>query len=253
MSYVQTEIKNHVLYVTLDYPEKKNAFDVSLGSALLEAIRMGNESKNIYSIVFGSKHRAYFSSGPRPEDLLTCVGHDGEEVLRHVLQIFNNCVLEIFTSPKVTIALFNGYAYGGGFNIMLACDKRLALKRAKFLENFHQMGISPDLGASYLLPSIIGYENTFEMLIQGTIFTAEEALELGLLQEVCENKQELQDRLNAYLSKVEEGYLPAITATKKLLKRYAASELKNQLDSETEELVHLFKEEEIKRRLLKLQ
>ncbi|MFC0562530.1 enoyl-CoA hydratase/isomerase family protein [Halalkalibacter alkalisediminis] len=252
MSYVQTETKNNVLYVTLDYPEKKNGIDASLGTVLLEAIRKGNEDQGIHSIVFGSKHRAYFSSGPRPEDLITCVGENGKARLREVLHILNKCVLEIFTSPKATVALFNGYAYGGGFNIMLACDRRMALKRAKFLENFHQMGISPDLGASYLLPSIIGYENTFEMLIQGKLYTAEEGLELGLLQEVCENKKELQERLDAYLTKVSEGYLPAIAATKKLLKRHAASELKTQLALEAEELVLLFQQTEIKRRLSEL-
>ncbi|WP_100374832.1 enoyl-CoA hydratase/isomerase family protein [Bacillus sp. FJAT-45037] len=252
MSYVLTEIKNNVLYVTLDYPEKKNGIDLSLGTALLKAIREGNEDQDIHSIVFGSKHRAYFSSGPRPEDLITCVGEEGKDALREVLNVFNNCVLEIFTSPKVTVALFNGYAYGGGFNIMLACDRRMAIKRAKFLENFHQMGITPDLGASYLLPSIIGYENTFDMLIQGKLYTAEEVAELGLIQEVCDNKQELQERLDKYLTKVGEGYLPAIAATKKLLKRHAVYELRAQLALEAEELVRLFQQTEIKRRLKQL-
>ncbi|MED4082284.1 enoyl-CoA hydratase/isomerase family protein [Halalkalibacterium halodurans] len=249
MSYVYTEIQNDALYITLDYPEKKNGLDAELGTSLLEAIRAGNNETSIHSIILQSKHRAYFSSGPRLEDLLICASDQSDVRLREVLHVLNHCVLEIFTSPKVTVALINGYAYGGGFNMMLACDRRIALRRAKFLENFHKMGISPDLGASYFLPRIIGYEQTMNLLLEGKLFTSEEALRLGLIQEVCENKQELQERVKNYLKAVSEGYVPAIAATKKLLKGKAAEELKQQLEQETEELVALFKQTEIKKRL----
>ncbi|WP_253263352.1 enoyl-CoA hydratase/isomerase family protein [Anoxybacillus sp. EFIL] len=132
---------------------------------------------------------------------------------------------------------------------MLACDRRISLQRAKFLENFHQMGISPDLGASYLIPRLIGYEKTFDMLINGEIFTAEQALQLGLIHEIAANKQELYEKLEQYLKKVAEGHPPAIAATKKLLKERAARELEKQLEVETRYLLDLFKQEEIKHRL----
>ena len=53
---------------------------------------------------------------------------------------------------KVTIAAIHGYAYGGGFNIMLPCDFRFAEAKTKFIENFYYMGVTPDLGSSYFFP-----------------------------------------------------------------------------------------------------
>jgi 2-(1,2-epoxy-1,2-dihydrophenyl)acetyl-CoA isomerase len=246
---IEARKEKNVIYLSMDYPEKKNGLDLKMATSLLKNVRQANQDPDIHSIVFESKHRAFFSSGPRPEDLLTCVGEEGIRYLEQVLEVLNQCVLAIFRSPKVTVALINGFAYGGGFNIMLACDRRISLQRAKFLENFHQMGISPDLGASYLIPRLIGYEKTFDMLINGEIFTAEQALQLGLIHEIAANKQELYEKLEQYLKKVAEGHPPAIAATKKLLKERAARELEKQLEVETRYLLDLFKQEEIKHRL----
>ncbi|WP_347553120.1 enoyl-CoA hydratase/isomerase family protein (plasmid) [Pseudalkalibacillus hwajinpoensis] len=246
---IEARKEERTIYLSLDYPEKKNGLDLKMATFLLKHIRQANQDPNINSIVFESKHRAFFSSGPRPEDLLTCVGEDGAQNLVQVLEILNQCVLAIFRSPKVTVALINGYAYGGGFNIMLACDRRISLRRAKFLENFHQMGISPDLGASYLLPRIMGVEKTFEILINGEILHAEQALQLGLVHELADNKKELHEFLNQYLKKVSDGYSPAIAATKKLLKERAAIELEVQMERESSYLLELFKHKEIKDRL----
>ncbi|WP_273854154.1 enoyl-CoA hydratase/isomerase family protein [Guptibacillus spartinae] len=246
---IEARKEEKTIYLSMDYPEKKNGLDLKMATSLLEHIRLANQDTNINAIVFESKHRAFFSSGPRPEDLLTCVGEDGSENLVEVLDILNQCVLSIFRSPKVTVALINGYAYGGGFNIMLACDRRISLRRAKFLENFHQMGMSPDLGASYLLPRIMGVEKTFEILINGELIQPEQALQLGLVHELADNKKELHELLNQYLKKVSEGYSPAIAATKKLLKERAAIELESQMKIESSYLLDLFKHEEIKDRL----
>lgn len=246
---IQTTKEDNVIYLSLDYPEKKNGLDLLMATSLLEQVMHSNQDPTIHSIVFESKHRAFFSSGPRPQDLLQCTGDEGIQNLEEILKVLNQCVLEIFTSPKVTIALINGYAYGGGFNIMLACDRRISLTRAKFLENFHQMGISPDLGASYLIPRLIGAEKTFDVLINGGIITAEEAHRLGLVDELADNKQQLYEQLDQYVQKVAEGYLPAIAATKKLLKEHSAFELAAQMEKESQYLLDLFKQEEVKQRI----
>lgn len=246
---IQTRKEGSRIYLSLDYPEKKNGLDLLMATSLLEKVIYANQDPMIHCIVFESKHRAFFSSGPRPQDLLQCMGDEGIQNLEEILKVLNQCVLEIFTSPKVTIALINGYAYGGGFNIMLACDRRISLSRAKFLENFHQMGISPDLGASYLIPRLIGTENTFYMFINGGILTAKEAYNLGLVDEIADNKQQLYEKLDQFAQKVTEGYLPAITATKKLLKERSALELAAQMEKESQYLLDLFKQEEVKQRI----
>lgn len=244
--------KDEVVYLSLNYPEKKNCLDETMGQAFLTNIRKANTDNMVKVIVIQSKHRAFFSSGPRPRDLVSCTGEEGVGKLERIITIFNECVIEIYNSPKITVALINAYAYGGGFNLTLACDRRIALKRAKFLENFHHMGISPDLGSSYLLPQLIGYEKTFDLLIKSEIITAEEAFKLGLVSEVAENKAELETRLQHFLERAKQGYSPAIAATKKLLKKNSTSELKVQMEIETEYLVRLFKQEEIRTRLTKL-
>ena len=73
--------------------------------------------------------------------------------------------MEIYQSPKITVAAVHGFAYGGGLNIMLACDYRLTVHNAKFIENFLYMGVTPDLSSSYFLTRLIGITKTTELII----------------------------------------------------------------------------------------
>ncbi|TMN20876.1 enoyl-CoA hydratase/isomerase family protein [Lentibacillus cibarius] len=241
MSIVDVRSKDMVRYVELNYPDKKNGFDLRMSQELLDAVHQVNADPHCKIIVFSSTARAYFSSGPNPSDLVEIANQkNGLNLLDEIVSNLNEIISEIYHSTKITIASIHGYAYGGGLNIMLPCDYRIAVERTKLIENFHYMGMTPDLSASYFLPRLIGYSKTMELILTGRMFSAKEAWEWGLFQEVTKTKKEMKERVEQLCEQILSGDMETVARMKQLLKHSNLSTFNEQINFEKTALMDCF-------------
>ena len=172
------EVRNQVAYITLNRPDKLNAFTEQLNKEVQAAIKSASRDRSVRALVITGAGRAFCSGedlGGISEDL------DHGEVLRNR---YNPMLLELDRCEKPVVAAVNGVAAGAGMSLALACDFRIASEKASFVEAFIHVGLVPDAGNLYYLPRIIGQAKAMELAVFGEKISAEKAKELGLVTEV---------------------------------------------------------------------
>jgi len=227
---VLVEVKGHVGTVTLNRPEKLNAFDPEACDDLVEALRMLSTADAVRVIVITGAGRAFCAGAD-----LGVLGSRGEELVRAGKDI----ALAIRNAPKPVLAAVNGPAAGGGANLALACDYRLASDQASIGQVFHKLGIGPDWGGSYFLPRLTGISKALELVWSARMVAAGEALELGLFDRVVP-----QAALAAETMSLAERWAAmaplAVRKTKEALYRSEHSTLEEMLDVEIADQQALF-------------
>ena len=253
MKLVTVRDEGTIRYLELNNVATKNSLDLTMAEHLLHAIVEANLNSECKVIVFCSTGRAHFSSGPDLEQLITLTEHDnGQNLLDHVVTVLNRIIIEIYQSPKITMAAVHGFAYGGGLNIMLPCDFRLTVHNAKFIENFLYMGVTPDLSSSYFLPRLIGISKTTELLLTGRLFTGQEATEWGLFQESFAKRSEMMERVEQLGKQFDSLELEVVAKMKELLRVSHSHSLQEQIEIEQQSLLKAFQHPDIKSNLLRV-
>ena len=172
---VLVEINDHIGTITLNRPEKLNAFDPEACEDLLEALRMLAAADAVRVIVLTGAGRGFCAGAD-----LSTLGTQGEQLVRAGKDI----VLTIRSAPKPVLAAVNGPAAGGGANLALACDYRLASDQASIGQVFHKLGLVPDWGGSFFLPRLTGISKALELVWSARMVPAVEAAALGLFDRV---------------------------------------------------------------------
>ena len=172
---VVIEIKDHVGTVTLNRPEKANAFDADMCDELLDALRMLVRTDAVRVLVLTGAGKAFCAGAD-----LGVLATQGEQLVR----AGKNLVLTIRNAPQPVIAAVNGAAAGGGANLALACDYRVASDQASIGQVFHKLGLVPDWGGSYFLPRLTGISKALELVWSARMVPAAEAADLGLFDRV---------------------------------------------------------------------
>jgi 2-(1,2-epoxy-1,2-dihydrophenyl)acetyl-CoA isomerase len=172
---VLVEVAERVGTVTLNRPEKLNAFDPEGCQDLIEALRMLAAADAVRVIVITGAGRAFCAGAD-----LAVLGTRGNELV----EAGRDIALAIRNAPKPVIAAVNGPAAGGGANLALACDYRLASEQASIGQVFHKLGLGPDWGGSYFLPRLTGISTALELVWSARMVPAPEALQLGLFDRV---------------------------------------------------------------------
>ena len=172
---IVVEITDHVGTVTLNRPEKANAFDPDMCDDLLEALRMLSGADQVRVIVVTGAGKAFCAGAD-----LGVLGTQGDQLVKAGKDI----ALTIRNAPKPVLAAVNGAAAGGGANLALACDYRVASDQASIGQVFHKLGLGPDWGGSYFLPRLTGISKALELVWSARMVPAAEALALGLFDRV---------------------------------------------------------------------
>lgn len=181
---VGLQLDEGVLQLTLNRPEKLNALTESMLEDLDRGIVAAQESDDVLGVVITGAGTA-FSSG---QDLNSTP--QTQRDVERVIELFNNITRSILTSSKPTIAAINGIAVGGGMEITLACDMRIAADDAEafFPENLRGLAISN--GSSYLLPRLVG-SHALGLVMDSRRLEASEALRIGLFDALVPSDQVL--------------------------------------------------------------
>jgi 2-(1,2-epoxy-1,2-dihydrophenyl)acetyl-CoA isomerase len=227
---VLVEIAGGIGTLTLNRPEKLNAFDADGCADLIEALRMLATSDAVRVIIVTGAGRAFCAGAD-----LAVLGSDGAALVAAGKEI----ALTIRSAPKPVLAAVNGAAAGGGANLALACDYRLASDLASIGQVFHKLGLSLDWGGSYFLPRLVGISKALELTWSARMVPAAEAERLGLFDRVVAHAE-----LAAETQKLAETWaaMPplAVRKAKEALYRSERSTLPEMLDLEIVDQTVLF-------------
>ena len=179
----------HVLLVTLNRPEAANAFNTIMARELYELFEaLALDAEDIRAIVVtGAGDRAFCAGG----DLKERNGmNDADWQAQHL--VYERMVRAIIACPLPVIGAINGAAYGGGCELVAAMDFVYVSKTAKFAQTEVSLGIIPGAGGTQTLSRAIGERRAKELIFSGRVFTAEEAVDWGLANEICPPQELLQ-------------------------------------------------------------
>jgi enoyl-CoA hydratase len=180
---LKTELNDRILTVTLNRPEIMNALNTRMGLDLGDLWgRLANCGDDVRVVILtGAGDRAFCAGGDFKE-------RNGlsDEAWRHQHEIFERAFQAIIDSPTPVIAAANGHAYGGGLEFILAADFAYGVPAARFALTEVTIGIMPGGGGTQTLPRAVGNRRAKELILTGRPFTAAQALEWGVLNQVCD-------------------------------------------------------------------
>lgn len=238
MSFILTEARDHVTTITLNRPDKLNAFGGTMREDLLAALRGVELDSDCRVVVLTGAGRA-FSAGGDVEAMAALQKSGDVEAFRKLLDTGAEIVRQIATMARPVIASINGVAAGAGCNLALACDYRIASDQAKLGETFVRIGLHPDWGGTWFLPRLVGRSSALELMITGRLVEAEEALRIGMVDRVV-NEATLVDETARLARAIASGPPLAIAAIKHALTRSEENDLAAQLALESEHQLRAF-------------
>jgi 2-(1,2-epoxy-1,2-dihydrophenyl)acetyl-CoA isomerase len=185
MSSVLLQLNNNVAIITLNRPDKLNAFNREMALLLQQQL---DECANLQEVrcVYITGAGKGFSAG---QDLAEIVASDGPSMQQILSEHYNPIVDRIRKLQKPVIAAVNGVAAGAGANIALCCDIVVAAQSASFIQAFSKIGLIPDSGGTYFLPRLIGWQKASALAMLGDKVSAEEAERMGMIYKVIPNEQ----------------------------------------------------------------
>ncbi len=179
MSFVNFEQQGAVAILTINRPEALNALNSQVLSDLDEAITKVEASDNIHAVVLTGAGRS-FVAGADIGEMKGFSAVDGKKFGVHGGGVF----LRLENLSKPVIAAVNGFALGGGCELSMACDIRIASEKAKFGQPEVGLGITPGFGGTQRLPRIVGISKAMELILTAKVINAAEAERIGLVSAV---------------------------------------------------------------------
>lgn len=221
-------IHNGVASITLNRPSLGNAMSVEVMEALRRALRDAEADADCHVVVLRGAGRVFCGGG----DLNDLARAGGDAELQHrMVTALQDGVFAFAASRLVIIAAVGGAAAGAGLGLVLNCDIVLASTQASFHGAYGAIGLTPDAGVSYLLPTAIGSKRASTMVLTGTPASAADAHAWGLVAEVLE-PDALDARADELAAKLVSGPTQVLGPTKRLLGAPALAGYRAHLDDE---------------------
>jgi len=239
MNYVKIDIKNYIATITINRPEALNAMNKIVVAELRKATEDCEENNDVGVIVITGSGDKAFVAGADIKSMQKMSGREALEFSREGHEM----TMVIENSPKPVIAAINGFALGGGCEIALACDMRIASENAKFSQPEVALGIIPGWGGTQRLPRLIGKGRAIEMIAGGKMIDAEEALRIGLVNHVVP-QMELMEAVNSLAKSIIKNGPAAVAASLKCIHMGYDKDLENGLDIELNTFAELFETDE---------
>lgn len=226
---LESTLAQGVLTLSLNRPSCGNALNLPILASLKNALRQAREQSSVRCVVLASKGRSFcagadVSEWAEAEAQGRLESYGWTEHAHEVMALLHGL-------PKPTLAVIQGSAVGAGLDLALSCDLRLASTTARFRAGYTGMAYSPDAGASWHLPRLVGPESCYRFLFLNEFWDAQQALHQGLVGEVCE-EHEIAERTQVLALRLAQGPTLAFAHTKALLMQSAQRSLPEQLEAE---------------------
>ena len=206
---VRYEVDGPMALVTINRPEKHNAISLATLRELQQAVAEAGASETVKVITLTGAGGRSFASG---SDLAEVLDRDLQKALEPIVQGLAD---QLERTPKPTIAAIDGICMGGGLEVALGCDLRIATQRSRFATPEGKLGIIPGGGATARLPRLVGKGWAMEMMLMGEPIDAERALSIGLVTRLVEAQDLIPEarRMADHLA----GFAPFVPRTMKAM------------------------------------
>lgn len=220
-------LNDRICTVKMNRPEVLNAIDEKTLMEIYEVFEEINDNEDIDVVVLTGEGKAFVAGADIAEmkDLNSQAAKEFSKLGLKALKEIENC-------KKVVIAAINGYALGGGCEIALACDIRIASNRAVFGQPEVSLGITPGFGGTQRLPRIIGMAKAKELIFTGRNIKADEAERLGLVNKVVD-PEDLLEEVENLAEKIAKNAQFAVRYAKEAIKLGFETDINTGLDIET--------------------
>ncbi len=229
-NHILTETRNHVTYITLNRPERSNAFADYMRQEIVQTLKTADADDDVRVIVITGAGKA-FCTGGDVKEFAEGETKALEERISSKRPAMCEAVLAINQMEKPVIASVNGIAAGGGCNLALACDIIIAGEKARFAQVFTKRGVHPDWGGIYFLPRLVGYAKAAELIFSGEILDAEAAFRIGLVNKVVPQDQ-LAETTRQMAEQIAKNAPIPIAFAKRGLQNFFRWDLSQALDYE---------------------
>jgi 2-(1,2-epoxy-1,2-dihydrophenyl)acetyl-CoA isomerase len=177
MEPILFDIKDNIGFITLNRPEKYNAFNRDMALKMQDILDQCAADSRVRCVYINGAGKAFCSG----QDLAEVVDPNGPGMNRILSEHYNPIVKKIKWLEKPVVAAVNGVAAGAGANIALCCDIVVASETAAFIQAFSSIGLIPDSGGTYTLPRLIGWQKASALMMTGEKVMAEEAEKMGMI------------------------------------------------------------------------
>ncbi len=231
-----------ILTITLNRPDKLNAFIGHMRRDLAEALEAAGSDRGVRVVVITGAGRAFCAGGDVNFMAELMERHDNEEFAR-ILGSGRRVITSIRQMTKPVIAAVNGVASGAGCNLALACDLRIASTNATFSQSFLKVGLHPDWGGTYFLPRLLTPNKVCELFFLGEAIDASEAARLSLVNQVVA-PEDLEAATQHLAERLRAAPPIALAAAKQAVYASQAADLDEMLRYETEAQLRCFESED---------
>ncbi len=233
MSDLVYEIQDKVCLLTINRVSKHNAFDNHLLLEMQEQFNAAINNKQVRTIVLKANGK-HFCAGADLAWMQSMVNYSEEENLQDTM-ILGNLMYSIHQSPKPTIAMIHGSAFGGGAGLAAACDIGIAATSARFCFSEVKLGLIPAVISPYVVQAI-GLRSAQMFFMSAEVIHAERALSLNLIQHLVPEDRLLDFTLN-YANQISNNAPEAVALSKKLARDVASKEINESLVYYTASLI----------------
>lgn len=221
-----------VRLITINRPKRRNALNVEVVRLLVDEVTRAGVDKSVRAVVL-SGAGGHFSAGGDADAVAATMDdpdpYNTVEFMRH----YHAAVESIWNCPVPVVAAVTGVAYGGAFNLALACDLVVAHRDATFCQAFLKRDVVPDMGGAYLLPRLVGMQRAKDLVLRTRVLTTAAAFDLGLVCEVVDGEAAgVVAEATRVACESSSGSRSAVAMAKRLLNASTAGSLRDSLELE---------------------
>ncbi|MFC8433567.1 enoyl-CoA hydratase/isomerase family protein [Streptomyces sp. NPDC057253] len=227
MADLEYSVKDRIATIQLNRARRRNAFTLDMVDAWADRLREAEDDPEVRVIVVTGSGGSFCSG----VDLSDFKGEQRDPLAEKELltRRVHRVALTLEDVSKPVLAAVDGPAVGAGMDMALLCDIRFASRTARFSEGYIKVGLVPGDGGCWLLPRAVGTATALRLLWTGDFVSADEALRIGLVEEVFE-ADELLDRVYAFAARLAERPPAAVQMIKRAVRQGARHDLRTALD-----------------------
>ncbi|MCA9801076.1 MAG: enoyl-CoA hydratase/isomerase family protein [Cyanobacteria bacterium HKST-UBA02] len=226
-----TEKKGKVGIITLNRPDKLNAFNDELTFRLQDALKEMEKDSGVRCLVLTGSGRGFCSGQDLQSRSVSQEMGERPSLGDSIRRRYNPIIIRLRRMEKPVVAAVNGVAAGAGASLAFACDFRIVSQKASFIQSFTRVGLVPDSGSTFLLPRLIGATRAFELMLTANKLSADDALALNLVNEVVP-EDSVMERAMTLAEKLASGPTKAFGLTKRAFNKALFDDLEELLEYE---------------------
>ena len=230
MSSILVSLQEGVLGITLNRPDKLNAFNPEMHGLLRKAMERALDEPAVRVVLITGAGRG-FCAGQDLSERDVSAGAPAIDLSVSLGSNYNPLVRRMRALPKPILCAVNGVAAGAGANLALACDVVLAARSASFVQSFSRLGLVPDCGGTYMLPRLVGMARAMGLALFAEKLSAEEAERMGLIWKAVDDEA-LMKEATEMAARLAAGPTKGYGLLKRALYASEGNSLDAQLDLE---------------------